>query len=176
RGAPGHAENDGQAPPELVNPRWLARASSVHFLSYCPIGTNRNRINVWRSLGRRSLGVLWRLYRMTTRAQWFLWPMLVLPLALLRGCQMKSTAATEKTPLVWGNEVHGLRCSLTLPSNHWQNGAPVVVPVTLENRSDRKVELASIPAFELGGYWCPVNLLKDGHGLAANERCRLVLP
>src|SRR5438046_5370369 len=79
--------------------------------------------------------VLWHPgdYGMTTRAQWFPWPVLCLPLTLLGGCQMKSTAATEKPALVWGKEVHGLRCSLTVPSSHWQNGNPVVVTVTLEN-------------------------------------------
>src|SRR5690242_11348302 len=105
-----------------------------------------------RGLAERWGAILWHPgdYVMVTRAQCFLWPVLCLPLALLGGCQMKSMAATGKSALVWGKEVHGLRCSLTVPSSRWRNGDPVVVTVTLENRSDRKVELASIPAFELG--------------------------
>jgi hypothetical protein len=89
---------------------------------------------------------------------------------------MKSTSASDNAVLVWGKEVDGLRCSLTVPANRWQEGSPVVVTVTLQNRSDRKRELDSIPSFELDGYWCPVNLMKNGHSLGANERCRVVLP
>jgi hypothetical protein len=112
---------------------------------------------------------------MATSAQMFLLPVFCLLLGLIGGCQMKQTAASEKLKVVWGKQAEGLRCALAVPNLRWQKGAPAIVTVTLENRSDRKIEVKSIPAFELGDYWCPVDLRKDGHPLRANERCALAL-
>jgi hypothetical protein len=112
---------------------------------------------------------------MATSAQMFLFPALCLPLGLIGGCQMNQTSASEKTTVVWGKQAEGLRCSLTVPNLRWQKGAPAIVLVTLENRSDRKIEVTCIPAFDLGDYWCPVDLRKNGLPLGANERCALAL-
>jgi hypothetical protein len=112
---------------------------------------------------------------MPTSALKYLLSVFCLPLGLIGGCQMKQTSASENTKVVWGRQAEGLRCALAVANPRWQKGAPAVVTVTLENRSGRKIEVTSIPAFQLDNYWCPVDLRKDGRPLGANERCALAL-
>ena len=96
--------------------------------------------------------------------------LLLLFFELIPGCQTKDESNTQDSSKRWGEPSNGIRCSITVESKHWSNGGPAIVSVTVENISEGKVELETIPAFTLNEmqYWCPVNIAGDDYSLPAN--------
>ncbi len=108
-------------------------------------------------------------------AKVFLIPFLATSLFLV-GCHMKHTSAAEGAPAAWGKESEGLRCAVSTVTNRWHEGAPAIVSVVFENRSDKKIEFQTIPSFDLSdAFWCPVELSSEGRSLDANARSPLSL-
>ena len=52
-----------------------------------------------------------------------------------------------------------------------------MVSIAVENISEGKIDLKTIPAFTLNDmqYWCPVNIAGDDHSLPANARSNISL-
>jgi len=103
--------------------------------------------------------------------------LLLLFSGLIMGCQNKHESNTQDLNKRWGEPSNGLRCSITTKTTHWHNGEPVIVSVKVENVSEGKVDLKTIPAFTLNEmqYWCPVNIVNEDHGLSANARSTISL-
>ena len=103
--------------------------------------------------------------------------MLLLASAFISGCQTKDESNTQDSSERWGETSNGIRCSIATEKTIWANGDPAIVSVILENVSDGKVDLETIPAFNLSNmqYWCPVNITGDDHSLPANARSTIFL-
>ena len=96
---------------------------------------------------------------------------------LILGCQTTDESNDQDSGRKWGEPSNGVRCSITVESKHWSNGGPAIVFVTVENVSEDKVDLKTIPAFTLNEmqYWCPVNIAGDDYSLPANARSNISL-
>jgi len=103
--------------------------------------------------------------------------LLLLSFELIIGCQTKYESNTQDSSKRWGEPSNGIRCSIIVESKHWSNGGPAIVSVTVENISEGKVDLKTIPAFTLNEmqYWCPVNIAGDDYNLPANARSNISL-
>jgi hypothetical protein len=100
---------------------------------------------------------------------------LLIPLLLsgfLLGCQPDREAIFQGR--IWGETSNGLRCSIAIEEIKWPKGSPALVSVIIENVSESKVNLETIPAFKLNEnkieYWCPVDIAGEGHALPPNAR------
>jgi hypothetical protein len=113
---------------------------------------------------------------------------LLIPLLLsgfLLGCQPDREAIFQGR--IWGETSNGLRCSIAIEEIKWPKGSPALVSVIIENVSESKVNLETIPAFKLNEnkletipafklnenkieYWCPVDIAEEGHALPPNAR------
>jgi hypothetical protein len=102
---------------------------------------------------------------------------LLLYSGLIMGCQTEHQSNTQNSGKRWGEPSNGLRCSIIVETAHWYNGDPAIVSVTIENVSEGKVDLKTIPAFTLNEmqYWCPVNIEGEDHSLPANARSTISL-
>jgi hypothetical protein len=100
---------------------------------------------------------------------------LLLSSGLIMGCQAKHESNIQDSGKRWGEPSNGLRCSIIVETTHWYNGDPTIVSVTIENVSEGKVDLKTIPAFTLNEmqYWCPANISGEDHSLPANA-CSII--
>ncbi len=98
--------------------------------------------------------------------------LVLLSLELALGCQSKHESDNQEPSINWGEPANGLRCSISVDKTIWANGEPVIVSVIVENISESKVGLKTIPAFTLNDmdYWCPVDIVSEDHNLPANAR------
>jgi hypothetical protein len=96
----------------------------------------------------------------------------ILSLILILGCQSKHESDTQELSINWGEPSNGIRCAIIVEKPFWANGEPVMVSVIIENISEGKVSLKTIPAFMLNEmqYWCPVDIVGEDHRLPANAR------
>ena len=103
--------------------------------------------------------------------------LLLLSSVFIMGCQTTDESNDQDSSRVWGKPSNGLRCSIIVKTTHWSNGDPAIVSVTVENISEGKIDLKTIPAFTLNDmqYWCPVNIAGDDHSLPANARSNISL-
>lgn len=77
----------------------------------------------------------------------------------------------------WGKTSNGLRCSINLEVSTLcsAKSSELVVSSIIENVSNHKIELETIPSFSLSNtynhsiYWCPVDIVNEKH-LPANHR------
>lgn len=100
---------------------------------------------------------------------------LLLPLicsGLIFGCQTRNGTTTQDSDKRWGEPSNGIRCSISIEKTTWSSSGPAIVSAVIENVTESKVELKTIPAFTLNEmqYWCPVNIAGDDYDLSANER------
>ena len=102
---------------------------------------------------------------------------LLLSSGLIMGCQTKHESNTQDSSKRWGEPSNGIRCSITAEETHWSNGEYAIVFITIENISEGKIDLKTIPAFNLNEmqYWCPVNIVGEDHNLPANARSTISL-
>jgi hypothetical protein len=93
------------------------------------------------------------------------------------GCQTKHESSIQDSSRIWGEQSNGLRCSIATEKTIWSNGEPAMVSITVENISEGKVDLKTIPAFTLNEmqYWCPVDIAGDNYSLPANARSTISL-
>ena len=98
--------------------------------------------------------------------------MLLILLCLILGCQTERESITQSPGRTWGQPSNGLRCSIALEKTRWSKGDPIPVSVLVENVSESRVDLKTIPAFILNEmqYWCPVDIVGENHTLPANAR------
>ena len=103
--------------------------------------------------------------------------LLLLFSVLIPGCQTTDESNDQDTGKMWGEISNGIRCSIVVESINWSNGDPAVVSVTVENASEGRADLKTIPAFTLNEmqYWCPVNVVGDDYNLPANARSEISL-
>jgi hypothetical protein len=103
--------------------------------------------------------------------------LLLLSSELIIGCQTKHESNTQDSSKRWGEPSNGIRCSIIAETTHWSNGEPAIVSIAVENISEGKVDLKTIPAFTLNEmqYWCPVDIAGDDHSLPANARSNISL-
>ncbi len=93
---------------------------------------------------------------------------------LLAGCSKQIQYPAPESAIVWGEALSGLRCAINVDrSSVSKSDNSLVVTVRVQNFSDDKIEFKSIPAFKMGGCWCPVDL--TGKHLPANERALISL-
>jgi len=103
--------------------------------------------------------------------------LVLLSSVFIMGCQTTDESDNQDSSRTWGKLSNGLRCSIIAETTHWSNGDPAIVSVTVENISEGKIDLKTIPAFTLNDmqYWCPVNIAGDDHSLPANARSNISL-
>ena len=106
--------------------------------------------------------------------------LLLLSSVFIMGCQTTDESDDQDSSRIWGEPANGLRCSIIVETTHWSNGDPAIVSVTVENISEGKIDLRTVPAFTLNDmqYWCPVNIAgddRDDHRLPANSRSNISL-
>jgi hypothetical protein len=103
--------------------------------------------------------------------------LLLLSLVFILGCQTKHESNTQDSSKRWGEPSNGIRCSIATERTIWSNGEPAMISITVENISESKVDLKTIPAFTLNDmqYWCPVDIAGDDHDLLANARSNISL-
>ena len=103
--------------------------------------------------------------------------LLLLFSGLIPGCQTTDESNDQDSGKIWGEPSNGIRCSIAVESKDWSSGDTVIVSVTVENMSEDKVDLNTIPAFTLNEmqYWCPVNIEGDDYNLPANARSNISL-
>jgi hypothetical protein len=98
--------------------------------------------------------------------------LILLSWGLILGCQSKHEPDNQESSINWGEPSNGLKCSIIAEKTFWANSEPVMVSVIVENISEGKVSLRTIPAFTLNEmqYWCPVDIVGEDHNLPANAR------
>ena len=103
--------------------------------------------------------------------------LLLLSSVFIMGCQTTDESDNQDSSRIWGKPSNGLRCSIIAETTHWSDGDPAIVSVAVENISEGKIDLKTIPAFTLNDmqYWCPVNIAGDDHRLSANARSNISL-
>jgi len=97
---------------------------------------------------------------------------LLLSSVFILGCQTRHESNTQDSSINWGEPSNGLRCSIASERTIWSAEEPAMVSIAVENISNSKVDLKTIPAFTFNEmqYWCPVNITGDDHSLPANAR------
>jgi len=102
--------------------------------------------------------------------------LLLLP-GLLSGCQTERESITQGRS--WGEPSNGLRCSIAVKETRWSQENPAVVSVIIENVSESKVNLKTIPSFTLTfderQYCCPVDIARGEYALPPNARSTISL-
>ena len=93
------------------------------------------------------------------------------------GCHPRVAEIPDNAALEWGETADGLRVSMAVADPRLQKGQSAFVNVVVENTTDQKADISSIPSFTFNAmdYWCPVDILKQGASLPANTKVRIIL-
>jgi hypothetical protein len=96
--------------------------------------------------------------------------LVLLLLVSILGCQTERESSTQSR--TWGEPSNGLRCSIAVEETRWSQGGPALVSVIIENVSDSKVDLKTIPSFTLNEmqFLCPVDIARGEYELPPNAR------
>jgi len=94
----------------------------------------------------------------------------LLLLVFILGCQTERESVTQSR--TWGETSNGLRCSIAVEETCWSQGGPAIVSVIIENVSEGKVDLKTIPLFTLNEmqFLCPVDIVRGEYELPSNAR------
>lgn len=94
----------------------------------------------------------------------------LLLLVLILGCQTERESITQSR--TWGEPSNGLRCSIAVEETCWSRGGHALVSVIIENVSEGKVDLKTIPLFTLNEmqFLCPVDIARGEYELPPNAR------
>jgi hypothetical protein len=96
--------------------------------------------------------------------------LVLLLLVFILGCQTERESSTQNR--TWGEPSNGLRCSIAVEETRWSKEGPALVSVIIENVSEGKVDLETIPSFTLNEmqFLCPVDIVRGEYELPPNAR------
>lgn len=100
---------------------------------------------------------------------------LVILLSLVfAGCGNERKVTGEETIKTEESQFRDIKCSIIVNKTSFFKNDVIPVTVKIENASNGKVEIGTIPAFVLAGLWAPVDI-KVGQALPANTKMTLSL-
>jgi len=96
--------------------------------------------------------------------------LVLLLFVFILGCQTEHEPSTQSR--TWGEPSNGLRCSIAVEETRWSQGGPALVSVIIENVSEGKVDLKTIPLFTLNEmqFLCPEDIARGEYELPSNAR------
>jgi hypothetical protein len=114
--------------------------------------------------------------------------LVLLLLVFILGCQTERESITYQGRS-WGEPSNGLRCSIAVEETSWSKVGPALVSVIIENVSEGKVNLKTIPSFTLKEdsmflsytllnelqFYCPVDIVRGEYALPPNARSTISL-